>query len=159
MCRILLPKILIGSEKKSMQFALYRISNRYKKHKITKINSRLYQSLKEPASQLLSEIHKGKTISTKHKQAISYVNKDRALHQSTKKKISLSKTGVARKPFIKCKLGPSNHNFGKIFSTKTKNKLKYIAQNREKITCLYCSTQSSPNNFARWHGANCKLFS
>jgi hypothetical protein len=86
MCRILLPKILIGSEKKSMQFALYRISNRYKKHKITKINSRLYQSLKEPASQLLSEIHKGKTISTKHKQAISYVNKDRALSSEHKEK-------------------------------------------------------------------------
>jgi hypothetical protein len=64
-CHRLLVKMYQGEARQKMSFAYYRLCNR---HRIT--SGRAYQSAKLEVKNALSKIHKGKTISDSHKQAI-----------------------------------------------------------------------------------------
>ena len=64
-CHRLLIKMHQGAAKQKMSFAFYRLCNR---HQIK--NSRAYETAKLAVKEALSKIHKGKTISDSHKQAI-----------------------------------------------------------------------------------------
>ena len=98
-CHRLLVKMYQGQFRQKMSFAYYRLCNR---HRIT--SGRAYQSSKLEVKNALSKIHKGKTISEGHKQAIrekcrgmlGRTHSTDALTKMSQKKIgnSFAKVGV-----------------------------------------------------------------
>ena len=65
MCHRLLIRMHNGIAKQKMSFAFYRLCNRH-----SKTSGRAYEAAKLEVKKTLSKIHKGKTISDAHKQAI-----------------------------------------------------------------------------------------
>jgi hypothetical protein len=163
-CHRLLVKMLSGKEKRSMVFAVWHLTNRYNYCNLSKINSHTYEFLKIEFSKSSSILHKNKTLSQEHKNAISDANTGRAVAEDTRLKISNSKLGKKRNPFTeqhksnmnKFGIGKNNPNYQKEFSTETKEKMARSAKNRIKYKC-HCGKECSPSNYKRWHGGNCKL--
>jgi hypothetical protein len=160
---LLLTKMVLGKQKKSMVFALWHLRNRHNLHNLSTHNSRVYAALKVEFSKLSSELHKNKKISDEHKSIISRANKNKKVTNETKTKISNSKLGKKRKPFTeehksnmnKFGYGSNNPNFGGNFTEEHKFKLSIAAKNHLKYKCT-CGKECSPSNFKRWHGENCK---
>jgi len=59
-CHLLLPKMLEGKDKDSMLYALWNISHHMKDLRKIKINSSIYNTLKEQYSKMVSEKNSGK---------------------------------------------------------------------------------------------------
>ena len=161
-CHLLLPKMLTGSFRHKMVHALWRMCNSLNAG--YKINARTYKSGKEQHSWVMSNVghtgqfqmgrptwNKGVPRTIEVKEAISKANTGMKTGRTSdtftnewKQKISNSKKG---KP---------TWNNGVSYSEDTKQLMSAKAKNREKKTCLHCGTESSPGNYTRWHGDNCR---
>ena len=94
----LLTRIHTGTAQKKMWFAYYRLCNRH-----GKTNSRMYEHSKLKAKKYLSQIHKGKTISEAHKQAI---------REKCKGMVGKKHSAEARKIMTQVKLGNTHAKVG-----------------------------------------------
>lgn len=214
-CHLLLPKMLVGSAKRNMTFAIWSMLNRdhSKQRSRHKVNSHIYQRLKIQIAQASSDLHKGKPKSEETKRKISEKAKGRVspnkgkpmtFEQKQKMRNTIAKNGriissetvakilESRKSYkhseeTKQKIGNAhkgktqivseetkqkisnslkgkpNHNKGKPaynlgipHTEETIKKLQLAAQNREKLTCVYCGKTAPKCSFTRWHGDKCK---
>jgi hypothetical protein len=53
-------------------------------------------------------------------------------------------------------LGKKNPMYNKQHTEHTKQLQKERALNRKRMTCEYCTKETSPSNYVRWHGINCR---
>ncbi len=107
-----------------------------------------------------------------HNMMMSDKLKGRSLTNAHRQNISNGSVGCKRGPMsVESKLKKSIALTGKIVSAETKEKMKTNAlartsdhndkirntvKNLPKIVCEYCQSESSPGNYKRWHGVNCK---
>lgn len=70
----------------------------------------------------------------------------------------LIRTKEWRDNISKANKGQKAWNKGKtnIYDEETLDKIKQGALNRKKVNCEYCDKKTTPQNYARWHGKNCK---
>jgi hypothetical protein len=161
-CHLLLPKMLVGSYRHKMVHALWRMCNSLNSE--YKINARTYKLSKEQHSWVMSNIghqgqfkmgrptwNKGIPRTAEVKQAISKANYGRETGRT-----SDTFTDEWKNRISNSKKGKSTWNKGVTHSDVTKKLQSDIAKNRAKKTCPYCSTETSPGNYARWHGDNCR---
>lgn len=91
-CHLLLPKMLTGSNKRKMSFAIWSMLNRdHSKNKSRyKVNSYRYESIRKQVADAISQLHKGKQVSEETKRKLSEFNKGKSLSEETRQKMSES---------------------------------------------------------------------
>lgn len=161
-CHLLLPKMLTGSYRNKMVHALWRMCNSLKAD--YKITARTYNLSKEQQAWVMSTVghngqfkigrpawNRGVPRTNEVKDAISRANSGMKTGRTAstftkewKEKISISKKGK------------HTWNKGVTHSIDTKQLMSEKAKNREKKTCPYCNIETSPGNYTRWHGDNCR---
>ena len=161
-CHLLLPKMLVGSNHHKMVHALWRMCNSLKLD--YKINSKVYTQTCEQHSRILSTVG----TSGQFKVGRTSWNKGIARTPEEKKKMSVARTGVKtgrtadtftsewRANISNSKKGKPTWNKGIGHSDDAKQLMSLKAQARTKKTCPHCNTQTSPGNYTRWHGDNCR---
>ena len=87
---------------------------------------------------------KGIAKTAEHKRKIGDSQKGKIISEESKTKMKASHAG---------KKGTRN---GAILSQETKNKLSDSIKSVKKIECESCRLLSSPGNYKRWHGINCR---
>jgi hypothetical protein len=129
----------------------------------------------EESKKKISAIHKGKILSTEHRQKLSEANKGnkytlgKILSKEHKQKISESGKGknlgkrhseesknlISENRRSKC-IGPQNYMYDKTHSEPTKKILSEKAKQRKKETCPRCFRTMDISNFRRHnHGDSC----
>jgi 5-methylcytosine-specific restriction endonuclease McrA len=155
-CHLLLPKMLTGIAKRKMSFAIWSMLNRdHSKNKSRyKVNSHRYESIKKQVAEVISQLHKGKTVSKETREKLSKScqgrpspNKGRAMSDSQKQKLSIAHKGKiiapetvakildSRKHYrhseeTKLKIGQSQIGKVVVVSEETKKKLSIAAKGR-----------------------------
>ena len=157
-CHLLLPKMLIGINKRKMSFAIWSMLNRdHSKNKSRyKVNSHRYESIKKQVAEAISQMHKGKTVSKETREKLSKSclgrpspNKGIAMSAEQKQKMSatIKKNGRIISPETVAKILESRKHYrhseetkrkisqsqiGKVVvvSEETKKKLSDIAKGR-----------------------------
>lgn len=161
-CHLLLPKMLLGTHRYKMVHALWRMCNSLNAG--YKINARTYTTSKEQQSWIMSNVgHDGQ-----FKMGRPTWNKGVPRTSEVKSAISKANTGMKtgrtsntftpewKENISNSKKGKPTWNKGVPHSDDTKRLQSEIAKNRTKKTCLYCNTETSPGNYTRWHGDNCR---
>lgn len=161
-CHLLLPKMLVGSNHHKMVHALWRMCNSLKSD--YKINSKVYTRTREQHAHILSTVG----TSGQFKVGRSTWNKGIPRTPAEKKRMSESRKGIKtgrtadmfttewKTNISNSKKGKATWNKGIEHSDDTKKLMSLKAQARTKKTCPHCNTQTSPGNYTRWHGDNCR---
>jgi hypothetical protein len=161
-CHLLLPRMLAGSAKRNMTFAIWSMLNRdhSKQRSRHKVNSHTYQRLKIQVAKALSQLHKGKTVSEETKQKISAgnkgkisPNKGKALSEEQKQKMrdTIAKNGRITKPETVVKILETRKHYRHSEETKQKisagNKGKTVVISEEQKQKISSSLKGrvSPN--------------
>ena len=89
---------------------------------------------------------------TKQKIGAAHKGKTQIVTEEQKQKISATLKGRTPTWLV----GKPAPNRGIAHSEETIKKLQLAAQNRERLTCIYCGKTAPKCSFTRWHGDNCK---
>ena len=182
-CHLLLTKMVIGVQRRSMVFAARNMLYGNTFQQRVRITGKIYEIIKRDAALEISTMNSGKAAwnkglpgnftgmkhssETRKLMSLSQagLSKPRTVPTSdiTRERISITKTDKTRAPFSEewkknISIGTSgdkNHNFGKEFSIETRLKQSISAKNRLPIICQ-CGKSVSPLNYKRWHGDNCR---
>jgi len=164
---------------KEMTFAFFSMSNQSNQYqgRNRKINSRIYENLRNEFSTLLSKTaedkwqdpaYRQKHIDTNNSEKTQRIRSEKAkeLWQNPDyvKKLLASRAkaraeGRVRTDHSKCGQ-PGELNPMKRPEVKAKNTGVNHYSNRDgyvKPSCIYCGTTTTPTNIKRWHNENCKL--
>ena len=147
-CHWLLTKMIKGELLIKMKRALWRMLVRGRNFQERYIpNSRTYETLRLQ----FGSLRKGVVTSSEVKEKISIANKgklpwNKGIARSSQDKLKIS---VSKK-------GKSNGHIGMKRTKETKLLQSLKAKSRQKIQCCHCNTESTPPNYVRWHGNNCK---
>jgi hypothetical protein len=151
-CHLLLPKMLIGNNKRKMSFAIWSMLNRdhSKQRSRYKVNSHRYESIKKQVAEAISQLHKGKTVSKETREKLSKScqgrpspNKGIAMSAEQKQKMSVTikKNGRIISPETITKIIESRRHYRHSEETKQKisanNKGKTVnhtIETRQKIS-------------------------
>jgi hypothetical protein len=137
-CHLLLPKMVEGKFRNKMIHALWRMCNSLKTD--YKVNSKTYTKTREQHAQVLS------TVGTSGQFKIGRTTWNKGIPRTVeeKQRMSLARTGI--------KTGRTRETF----TDDWKEKISLSAKTRMKKTCLHCNKETSPTNYSRWHGDNCR---
>lgn len=143
-CHLLLTKMLIGTNKNKMVYALWGMTNQSNQHQI-RFHSNLYTTYKIKMQQSLSSDRKGKTFIDLYGEERATEIKQNMLHRTPRGPNTSEETMAAS---IRMK---DRH--------KTDPWKRFMQTNGQlpKKTCLHCSRILDPGNYARYHGDKCKL--
>ena len=133
-CHLLLPKMLTGSNKRKMSFAIWSMLNRdHSKNKSRyKVNSYRYESIRKQVADAISQLHKGKQVSEETKRKLSEFNKGKSLSEETRQKMSESNKGKTQQPHSEeTRQKMSESRKGKSFSEEHKRKLSESRKGRQ----------------------------
>jgi hypothetical protein len=155
-CHLLLPKMLTGTNKRNMSFAIWSMLTRdHSKNKSRyKVNSHWYETIKKQVADATSHLHKGKVVSNETRKKISAKakgrtspNKGKPMSAEQKEKISAAHKGktisadtIAKiletrkdykhSPETKQKISNSNKGKTVVISTETKQKISDTLKGR-----------------------------
>jgi hypothetical protein len=150
-CHLLLPKMLTGINKRNMSFAIWAMLNRdHSKNKSRyKVNSYRYESIKKQVAGAISQLHKGKTVSTetRAKQSAKATgrispNKGKSMSEDQKNKLSIAHKGKIIAPETVAKISESRKHYQ--HSEETKQKIS--AANQGKTVVISEETKQKISN-------------
>lgn len=128
-CHLLLPKMLIGINKRKMSFAIWSMLNRdHSKNKSRyKVNSHRYESIKKQVAEAISQLHKGKTVSVETREKLSKscqgresAFKGKSHSAESKQKLSIARKGKTNSPETVAKILESRKHYRHSEETKRK---------------------------------------
>ena len=147
-CHYLLTKMVVGVNCKKMFNALNKMNQSKNTQTRHKLNSHLFQYLREGVSKYntgKNNVMFGKTHTDEVKNLLSKLHTGKTLSKWHISRISESNTGV------------NNPFFGKTHTKETKDKMSKSWVDRVLISCPHCNkTGRSRGNMNRWHFDNCK---
>ena len=103
----------------------------------------------------MSQMLKGRVFTDEHRQNISLNSlgcKRGTMSNESKLKKSIALTGKNVSPITKEKM----RNSALLRLATHNEKIRETVKNLPKVTCEICGALSSPGNYKRWHGINCK---
>lgn len=168
-CHMLLPKMVKGSNRKKMLFALWAMCNQRSEGQDNRYtpNSRIYEQIKKQAVEVIREASiaqdkshlKGREITWADK--ISKTLKGRKPTAERNAKVSASLTGRKRSAkecaAISAGLKGRPAPWAKQpRSEETKLKMSEAAKHRPKKHCPYCNRDIAITSYNKYHGENCK---
>ena len=145
-CHLLLTRMTVGANKRSMWHAVWNMANQRREYQIRyRISSRTYETIKRNNAQALSESNTGKPSGRKGKPCtwgdkISKTLTGRIPTAERNAKVSIALTGRIRPPRTE---------------EWTLAQQKTIANNR--ITCEHCNKNVTKSAHTRSHGPKCKM--
>lgn len=185
-CHMLLPKMLLGKQKRNMSFAFWSMCNRHntKIENIYYSSSRIYEIARKEFILANKNLHTGRKClpETKDKISVGQIGriggmKNKTHSQETKDKISAGNKGKIMPPLSQERkdqvskqfagtIQTDEHVYRRVLSRKTngyykdidatKEKMSMAAKTRPRYIC-HCGKECSPSNYKRWHGSNCKI--
>lgn len=143
-CHLLLTKMVTGSAKRSMSYALWGMCNQKNEHQQRhSVSSRTYQYAKDSANRSLSEERKGKTLEELH---------------GVEKAAQIRETYKHRKPRSACSI-TERSNIGKAVSESWKRQVNprgFQIKQPLKLTCPKCNKTMDKGNYTKYgHGLTC----
>ena len=164
---------------KEMTFAFFSMSNQSNRHqrRVCRINSRIYEKLRNEFSTLLSKTAETKWKDPSYRQKHINTNNSKKTQQIRSEKAKLlwqnpdyvekllasrakaRAEGRVRTDHSKCGQ-PGELNPMKRSEVKAKNTGANHYSNRDgyiKPSCIHCGITTTPTNIKRWHNENCKL--
>jgi hypothetical protein len=128
-CHLLLPKMVIGTDRRNMSFAIWSMLNR--DHSTArsryKVTSHIYEILKKQVAAASSALHKGKTVSDETRKKISDARKGKPtgrkgipMSDEQKLKLSIAKKGTYQSPETIAKQAASRTGQKRTKETKAK---------------------------------------
>jgi hypothetical protein len=145
-CHLLLTKMTIGNNRRSMSYALWGMVNQKNKWQTRHITSSyIYEYAKREASKALSQSRKGKTLEELHGEEKG--KHLRKIFRARKTRSSLSeeeRKAVSERMKLAHKNNPWKRNFQ--------------LQKPPQKTCENCGKQMDIGNYSRHHGPKCKQY-
>ena len=149
---LLLVKCVNLIYRKKMLYAVtamkFKVVNRIK------INSRVFEKLKNEANAARSEALAGRTHTDEAKAKIKEKRALQVISDETKEKMSRAHKG-RKQPHDAVEKMREFH-LGRKRSEETKQRLREERARRVPLVCEHCGKSVLPGNFHRWHGDNCK---
>lgn len=150
-CHLLLTKMVDGSNKRKMTFALHSMLRSSKVHKRHKITSKQYETIRKQfsiaMSECMTEISKNRNYKGEKN---PFFGKK---HSNNTKKKTTGKNHYTKKPDYDPNTHPSKQP-----GWKEANSLSKKGKKQPSYLCEFCNMQvGAKGNYVRWHGVNCKL--
>ena len=143
-CHLLLTKMVTGSSKRSMCYALWGMCNQKNKYqKRHTVSSRSYQYAKDVANQSLSEQRKGKTL-----EELYGYDKAQILRQNFKTRKTRSTPSPEERQDMS--------NRVKKASRENPWTRHFEVNKQPKVICENCNIEVDIGNYAKSHGIKCK---
>lgn len=142
-CHLLLTKMLSGTDKNKMVYALWGMTNQASKYQGKRFKSNLYAAYKIKMQESLSSERKGKTFAELY-------GEERANEIKTNMK------GRKSRSFTAAQKKETGDKF-RAFYTANPGIAGFASKPQlDKIKCECCNMLADPGNYARHHGDNCK---
>ena len=175
----LLTKMFMSKFKSKMYCAMHRLMHNHTNKTVIANNSRIRLKINQDAAiakqgvgngmygrnhtletkALIAAVHKGKTVSDDCKELMRQNNLGSKNNMHGKNHTTATRLKMVESQSKVDRTKENNSFYGCEHSDTTKDKMSaarksYNAKNQQ--TCPYCNKSADPNNFKRWHGANCK---
>lgn len=166
-CHWLLTKMHTGEDRAKMINALYIMQgkNRYQERYLTKITSRVYESLRQDYARYISERNTGRVqpVEEKIKQVAAQTGRKRApFTEEWIANMSKSKTGEKNNRWgvevlesTRQKIGDRIRGRKQTPEEKARRAEANRGKTKPKILCPHCQQMIAVNTYPRWHGPNC----
>ena len=166
-CHWLLTKMYTGEARSKMINALYIMQgkNRYQERYLTKITSRVYESLRRDYAKYISERNTGRiqppeekvrqvTAQTGRKRA-PFSEEWRARMSESKRGEKNNRYGVALSEATRKKIGDRIRGRKQTPEEKARRAEANRGKTKPKKLCPHCQQMIAVNTYPRWHGVRC----
>jgi hypothetical protein len=166
-CHWLLTKMYTGEARSKMINALYIMQgkNRYQERYLTKITSRVYESLRRDYAKYISERNTGRIQppEEKVKQVTAQTGRKRApFSEEWRAKMSESKRGEKNNRYgvelseaTRQKIGDRIRGRKQTPEEKARRAEANRGKTKPKLLCPHCQQMIAVNTYPRWHGPRC----
>ena len=142
-CHLLLTKMLIGTDKNKMIYALWGMTNQASQYQGKRFKSNLYATYKIKMQESLSSERKGKTLVDLYGE-----EKAASIKANMKTRKTRGKMSIEEKQLMSIAMKERS---------KTSPWKRYLETNSFDLKkCEVCFMEISPSNYSQHHGANCK---
>ena len=146
-CHLLLTKMTIGLENRSMWHALWKVTNQRRAYQHRyKVTGKMYEKIKIQNAKALSASNKGKP---------NYKSKGKPKTDEHKKNLSISLTGY--KHTAERNAAISRSHTGKKQPPRSEDWAKKLRESclANRKICEHCGKDTSFKGYQRWHGTKC----